>query len=365
MPLVSQPRVAYAPNNATLKAPGDRRRFAAYARSRNIGFELAERGGQYDLIIISELADITYWAEHPGGVIVYDLIDSYLAVENRSFTDRFRGTYKFLTGAHRQFEFDYRESVKQMCRRAAAVICSTEEQRADIANHCRNVHIILDVHNTVAKSRKTDFRTGQVFKIAWEGLPSNLRQLAVIRDVLRGLVAKHEIELHVITDPIMPKYWGHLGQIKTADAVRKIFPRSIFHPWNEESCATILAGCELAVIPVDLADPFTRGKPENKLLLLWKIGMPVVTSATPAYERAMASAGLDHVCRTDADWTQALEQMIASDDLRKTAAVRGYEYSMANFAEEQMFARWDTAFASCGFQFAPVTQELAMRSRSG
>lgn len=362
---MSQPRIAYAPYNATLKAPGDRRRFVAYAQSRNMDFELAKPGERYDLVIVTELADITYWAGYAGGRIVYDLIDSYLAVENTAFTDRFRGAYKFLTGAHRRLEFDYRESVKAMCQRAAAVICSTAEQKAEISKHCRNAHIVLDIHNSVARTRKTDFESRQVFRLAWEGLPSNLRQLEVVRTVLQTLAAKHRIELHVVTDPTMPRFLGHLGHIPTLDAARKIFAGVVYHPWEEASCAAIIAGCDVAIIPVDLRDPFTRGKPENKLLLLWKMGMPVVASATPAYERAMAAAGLDHVCRTDADWIGTLERMMASEDIRKTAAVSGYEYATANFAAETIFSRWDSVFASCGFQFAPPGNNVAMRTGSG
>jgi hypothetical protein len=365
MPSTSQPRIAYAPYSATLKAPGDRRRFVAYALSRNIDFELAKPGERYDMVIVTELSDITYWAGYASGTIVYDLIDSYLAVENTTFNDRFRGVYKFLTGAHRKFEFDYRESVKAMCRRADAVICSTAEQKVEILKHCRNVHIILDVHSTVAKTRKSGFHSGDIFKVVWEGLPSNLRQLEVVGNVLRILAAKHRIELHVVTDPMMPRFFGHLGRISTSEVARKIFHHAVCHTWQESSCAAIIAGCDLAIIPVDLGDPFTRGKPENKLLLLWKIGMPVVASATPAYERAMTAAGLDHVCRTDADWTSALERMMASQDIRRTAAVNGYEYATENFAVETIFSRWDSAFASCGFRFRPGTNSVVRTTIGG
>ena len=365
MPPASQLRIAYAPYNAGLKAPGDRRRFVAYARSRNIDFELAKAGERYDLVVVTELADITYWAGYSSGKVVYDLIDSYLAVDNARFNDRFRGAYKFLTGAHRRFQLDYRESVRAMCRRAAAVICSTGEQKAEISKHCGNVHIILDVHSTVAKAKKSEFGSGEVFKIAWEGLPSNLRQLEVVQNVLRSLATRCRIELHVVTDPTIPRFLGHHGHIRTIEAARTIFADVVCHPWEETSCAAIIAGCDLAIIPVDLSDPFTRGKPENKLLLLWKIGMPVVASATPAYERAMAAAGLDHVCRTDADWIEALERMMASQDIRKTAAYNGYEYATANFAEDAIFSRWDSAFASCGFQFGPTTDRMPMRTGNG
>ena len=32
----------------------------------------------------------------------------------------------------------------------------------------------------------------------------------------------------------------------------------------------------MAIIPIDLTDAFARGKPENKLVMLWQLGMPVL-----------------------------------------------------------------------------------------
>jgi len=37
------------------------------------------------------------------------------------------------------------------------------------------------------------------------------------------------------------------------------------------------------VIPAVLGEPMFAGKPENKLLLFWRMGMPVITSSTAAY----------------------------------------------------------------------------------
>jgi glycosyltransferase involved in cell wall biosynthesis len=357
-----QPRIGYAPYNASLRAPGDRRRFVAYAKSRRLAFELAQPGECYDLVVITTPADITYWAARQHGKIVYDLIDSYLAVDNTTFRDRFRGPYKFLTGAHRRLKWDYREAVKRMCRRATAVVCSTEEQKRDISNYCENVHVILDAHHTVTKTRKETFEAEGVFKIAWEGLPSNLPQLNVIRNALRTLNAEQAIELHVITDPIIPRFWGHFGRIETNTVAKKVFANVVCHPWEEASCAALICACDLAVIPIDLSDPFTRGKPENKLALLWKMGMPVVVSATPAYERTMSSAGLDHVCRTEADWIRTIREMMDSKKSRRTAALKGYEHATTNYTEARIFSRWDSVFASCGFDFALPTRRTDMRT---
>lgn len=54
-------------------------------------------------------------------------------------------------------------------------------------------------------------------------------------------------------------------------------------PWYKRTFSSIVAKSDLSSIPLDLADPFVAGKPANKLFLLWRMAMPVVTSATEAY----------------------------------------------------------------------------------
>ncbi len=270
--------------------------------------------------------------------------------------DAFRGTFKYLSGAHRKFEFDFRESVKKMCRRADGVVCSTEEQRADILNYCDNVHVILDIQSDTLHQTKTDYRRGKTFKIAWEGLCSNLYQMKTVGPALEALAAQDDLELDIVTDPVMPRFFGRLGKTETSQFAKTIFENAVVYPWLEESCAKIITGCDLAVIPVDLSDPFTAGKPENKLLLLWKMGMPVVTSATPAYVRSMHAAGLDHTCLDAKEWVSTLRRMIASESLRAEAAHNGFRYANDSFPEARIFELWDDMFASCGFEFRPPSR---------
>jgi hypothetical protein len=124
------PRIGYVPCDAGLTHPGDRRRFVAYARARNLALELARPSERYDLVVLSELADISVWPDYPHGKVVYDLIDSYLSVPRSDPRQLLRGSVWYLLGKHKNLRFDYLRSVRAMCRRADAVICSTQEQQA-------------------------------------------------------------------------------------------------------------------------------------------------------------------------------------------------------------------------------------------
>jgi hypothetical protein len=102
----------------------------------------------------------------------------------------------------------------------------------------------------------------------------------------------------------------------------------------------------VAIIPLDLSDPFAAGKPENKVLLFWRMGVPAVVSASPAYARAMAGAGLDGACSSADDWCRALESLVTQESARAEAGRRSRAYAEANFSETQLLARWDAMFAS-------------------
>jgi glycosyltransferase involved in cell wall biosynthesis len=345
-PNLSRLRIGYAPYSAALDRPGDRRRFAGYARKRNIAFEIADPARAYDLVIVTENADISVWSRYDKGRVVYDLIDSYLAIPRSDLKGRLRGLAKFVAGQHRHLRFDYWRAIEAMCRHAAAVVCTTEEQKHDIEKFCANVHIILDLHTTVTREVKTDYAAGSVFQLVWEGLPATVDSLLLIKDVLREIDGKHAIALNVVTDPVSHRYLGRYGRRDTLDAVRGLCARVTLHEWSEQTCASIICGCDAAVIPLDLADPFAAGKPENKLLLLWRMGVPVIASASPAYTRAMNAASFDLVCADEGDWRRQLERIITDASLRADAGRRGRAYAEAHFSEEQMLARWDALFTA-------------------
>ena len=64
------------------QAAGDKRRFVYYAKKRNLSFEIANPSKKYDLVVLSQNADLSIWCNYDrgGAKIIYDFIDSYLAI---------------------------------------------------------------------------------------------------------------------------------------------------------------------------------------------------------------------------------------------------------------------------------------------
>lgn len=339
-------RVGYVPYSRELNAPGDRRRFVRWAESRGVPFTIADPGQDYDVVVLSELADISVWAEYRKGRIVYDLIDSYLAIPRSDWKGRLRGLAKFVSRQSRYLQTDYWNAVQKMCARADAVVCTTLEQAQAITAFCINTHVILDIHGMVARQFKQNYDAHQPFKLVWEGLPQNVQAFKIVAGVLNKLAHEYPLQLNLVTDPNYFRYLGRFGRGNVEREARKLFGAVRLHPWNEATCASIICDCDLGMVPLDLDDAFAAGKPENKLLLFWRLGMPVITSASPAYSRAMATAGLDMDCNSAEEWERVLRYYIEHKGARRQAGEKGRQRAEVNYGEQEMLRRWDRVFES-------------------
>ncbi len=340
-------RIGYIPYSHDQQAPADRRRFCWYASTRGISFEVADPSEEYDLVIIHAQADLSAWSKYQGKAkIVFELIDSYLDVPKTSIKGLLRGLAKFASQQHRHLRLNHWKMLQDMCRRADAVICSTEEQRQKMLSFCKNTHIILDRQGGVARKVKTDYSMGTTCNLIWEGLPQTVHFLFEIQDVLESLATKYKIALHILTDLEYYKYLNKFGKNQTSGITQKIFKNTYLYEWNEELHPYISSACDIAIIPIPIKDPLSAGKPENKLLLFWQMGIPTITSATPSYSRAMNKAGLQMTCNTKQDWQEILEKYIEDKSLRASAGKKGRAYVLENNNDERILKQWDDLFES-------------------
>lgn len=338
-------RVGYVPYSSDLSYAGDRRRFPFYARRRGIDFELARPGGHYDVVVLASVADITRWAAHPRPTrLVYELIEPYLALAPSGAKSRLRGPAKFLAGEIRRPTLNYHRAIEAMCRRADAVVCSTEEQRRQLLAFCPNVHVVLDAHGELGSVTKTHYAAGDTLHLVWEGLGHTVEQFREIGPVLAGLASHRPVALHLVTDL---RYGQYARRFPVRDTLR--LARSIFRPvhlyaWSTKTMPPIVTACDLAVIPLRLSDPFAAGKPENKLLLLWRLGMPALASATPAYRRAMAACGLEMTCADASEWSDKLARYAGDEAARRQAGEAGRRFVEDHHGDHAVLGRWDRLF---------------------
>ena len=349
---LAEARIGYAGYSRDFSVPGDRRRFAAYARLKGIPFDYAELNRPYDLAYLTYSSDLPGWVarkrrEGPGLKLIFELIDSYLTETDRT-RRLLKGSGRFALGTDSRLAPDLLRTLVSACEVADAVICSTEEQRETILRYNPNVFISFDHFTSELGPPKMDYRRGAKLKIVWEGQSTTLPNIQVIRGPLNDL--RDRVELHVVTDPVIRRFFGRFGSYPTMDALAGIECDKHFHRWDRATFSTRVTDCDVAVIPIDASNRMAHGKPENKLVLLWQLGMPVLTSDTPAYQRTMAAAAVDMTCSTSAEWGARIERLIAADQPsleqigRQCRTFAERAYSSAEFAR-----RFDQAFEAIGF----------------
>lgn len=354
-------RIGFSPTCKSSLHSLDLRTFVYYARKRNIKFEIADPNKEYDVVVLTPLSDLSVWIRYRRGntKVIYMLVDSYLAGSGFSFKGALRGLAKYVTREHRHLKLNYTQSIKDMCRRADAVVCSTLEQKKDIQEYCKNVHIILDFHSNVVRHLKTNYSIGRRVNLVWEGRAENVHAFGQIKEVLIKLRNKYPLSLHIVTDLAYKKYMNKIGEVSTRKEIRRIFGDTFnsntavgndsmvyLHQWNPEMFSRIITGCDIAVIPLDSKSPLMYGKPENKLLLFWRMGMPTVVTATPAYSRAMDKCGLQLYCKDNDEWFEKLEKLIVNENARMFAGLQGKKCVDMSYGEQENLKQWDKLFES-------------------
>lgn len=356
--VVKNLKVGYTSFSCDHHHPGDRRRFPHFMQL--VGCQLTEATdhADFDLVVVTQAADITKWTNTPRGKtkIVYDLTDSYMHA-SASYNSRqfLRGVGKFVTGQVSSLVLDFRDAMAAMCRRADVVICSTPEQQKVLLQYNRRVYPVLDFTSVAARDRKESYSASSPLRIVWEGQGGNAFTLSSIAAPLRALMEKYPIELHLVTDLEYPAMLRHYWRRSTVREVRRLLRGvpTLFHEWSEGMLGRIATACDLAVLPLPSGNPVYWNKPENRLLLLWRMGIPTITSATPAYSRTMLAASQPYDCLTEQDWVEALERLASSELLRRTAGEKGRRWVEGTWSEGQLALLWESALVSAMDRSAP------------
>jgi hypothetical protein len=117
-------------------------------------------------------------------------------------------------------------------------------------------------------------------------------------------------------------------------------------PWSPENLVKRAQVSSLAIIPINLSVPMQRLKPENRLLIMWRLGLPCLASASPAYSRVALLAGTDVVCNDLEEWKIKSTRILADRDYAKQQVTNGQNYLRENHSQSIILNKWDRAVES-------------------
>lgn len=336
-------RVGYVPYSKNLEHPGDRRRIVICAKGGKLDLN-THNPLDSEILILSNGANFNHWIRRSKKPIVLDLVDAYLG-ENPNFVrDFLRNLVRAVNGKASFLDITYTRGLKKACKASDAIIVATPEQRELVLPYNKNVFVILDDHSELTRLKKEKFSPKEK-SIFWEGLGYTLKHFEVISKELDNFLYSNSYTFYLLTNNSFARWGGYLGKVDSAKLIRRLFPKSFKQikiiPWSIDNLLEYSSRSEFAIIPIDTKDKFANLKPENKLLGLWVLGLPVLFSDTPAYMRVAKEAGLVRACLKQEDWKKSLDLHHQLSDKNYSEAANGY---IGNYhSKEILIEKWMTA----------------------
>ena len=344
--------IGYWPLSPTFTSAGDRRRLVFWAQAR--GHTIVTNLNQsVDVIVASENSDFNspYFVRKQVPIVL-DLVDAYLSPLN-SFDDLARGLVKRMTGDLSGGVKPFSHHVRDFCINSSAVICSSSEQEEIIKRYNINTHVILDSHHEIPFIDPPNPGTliSDKHRILWEGQPATIAGVKIISPALSKLSKTTILSLDFVTDEKYYQFLNKYIERSTLSLLEKDLSQLSDHlniiPWTPKNLVECAKESSIAMIPINLSVPMQKLKPENRLLIMWRLGLPCLTSPSPAYVRVARQAGVvAAVCNTLEDWFVNFNRLLNDPGFAFDEVMAGQNYLRENHNQTILLKKWDLAFES-------------------
>jgi len=282
----------------------DRRRFFHYARLRELRMSNSQESS--DIIVVTPTSNLLNVAKQKQGRqrLILDLVDGYLFEKTGILKDYGRSLLRSeLKSIPLQTFSGQLRSFIQVCD---AIVVASIEQANSIKNLNPNVHVILDCHSelgTLPLDGPYDHTNRS--SVLWEGQSSNLSHLI---PVISRILASEDVKmLDIVTNQSIYVFGDRYIRRSTRNFLNRQIDKRLsvklkLIPWSTRSLVEASMRSKFAVIPINESDSFAMAKPENKLLIMWRLGLPAFVSPTPAYTRVLTQLGLDRFIIKENEW---------------------------------------------------------------
>lgn len=203
-----------------------------------------------------------------------------------------------------------------LLRNASVACCGNIYLQDYAAKHCRKTIILPTVVDTDRYVPVTRNETKPIV-IGWIGSPSTWKFVRPLLPLLRGLVNEFDLVIRAVGA-------GDAAQ-------RDFFPGLELVEWHEEGEVSAVQGMDIGIMPVD-DGPFERGKCGYKLIQYMACGLPVVASPVGVNRTIVDPGHNGYLARNDAEWREALVNLILNRDLRAKFGQKGRKRVVSDFS---------------------------------
>ncbi len=336
--------IGYIPLSQDLTHPADRRRIVFYANKMGHHIEL-DLTKKIDVLVISERANLVPFVRRNYQMpLIFDLIDGYLSPANKSF-DLARGLAKSIVGQLSYNYFSFQKLVEKTCLSVDAVVCSTPEQSSKASRFNLNVHSILDSHSEIPiqplnKRIQKDYDRVNIF---WEGLPYTISGLKDFR-------FNQDIFFQLVTDVKFKRLLGTLWDVNTKKYIKDKIglneKQFNLNQWTINALVQASKLSDLALIPLDLNKNMNLYKAENRLLIMWRLGLPTLVSPSLSYRRVFNQTKSIGLCHNIADFENIFTNFKKYSNELIEQVRSGRKYLEENHIDEILLDKWNNVMDS-------------------
>ena len=102
----------------------------------------------------------------------------------------------------------------------------------------------------------------------------------------------------------------------------------------------IAISCDFGIIPLPLDNSLNFWKPNNKLIHMWRMALPTITSPIPSYEKAFNESGAK-LCPADINtWREDILKLSNSEAQRRFYGETGHKAANEGYDDHSIDKRW-------------------------
>ena len=158
------------------------------------------------------------------------------------------------------------------------------------------------------------------------------------------------LSLDFVTDEKYYQFLNRYIQRRTLNLLKRDIGQIInlvnVIPWSPENLLECARVSNIAMIPIDLSVPMQKLKPENRLLIMWRLGLPCLTSPSPAYTRVARKAEVDAICESPEKWLAKFKELLENPTFAYQEVLRGQNYLSEMHNRNVLLNKWDRAIES-------------------
>ena len=303
--------------------PGHHREKAAeMMRSMWRRLPLMNRLDEFDAVLVYREAALLgpavleRWVARSGKPIIYQL-DDPLYVPYRSPSNGYLSYLKFFG------------KVKSIIRMSKLVIVNSPQHREFASSFNSNIWEVPSVVDQERFTYSPRPPTTQPVCVGWSGSVSTKKNLQTIRDVLRELGRRSDVELRFIggTEFDLPDV------------------KHVALPWSAETEVDDLRRFDIGLVPLP-TDEWTRRKFYLKLVQYMALGIPAIATPLGANPFVIDHGRTGFLARSSSEWREAIERLVGDPQLRTDMGQAAAEEAAARYTLAANAERIVAAFRS-------------------